>query len=78
VKRHSGRFHACILQRGNRTIAIEVKPAASVTDADVRHLHWLWNLTGGRLTDRLIVTTGSVAYRRTDKIAVVPAALRGV
>lgn len=66
-----------ILQQGRKIIAIEVKLAATVSDADVRHLHWFRNLIRDRAADALIVTTGSVAYRRPDGIAVVPAALLG-
>lgn len=66
-----------ILHRGRRTVAIEVKLAASVTDEDVRHLRWLSERMGPHLTDAIIITTGTTAYRRKDGIAVVPAALLG-
>jgi len=62
---------------GNRTLAIEVKLAATVSDGDVRHLLWLKNQLGPDLVDMVIVTTGTDAYRRTDGVAVVPAALLG-
>lgn len=60
-----------------RVVAIEVKLAATVSDADVRHLHWLHDQLGERLADRVVITTGSDAYRRRDGVAVVPLALLG-
>jgi predicted AAA+ superfamily ATPase len=66
-----------IVTQGAKTVAIEVKAAPSVKDGDVRHLVWLRDAMGDRLTDALIVNTGPVAYRRPDGIAVVPAALLG-
>ena len=63
--------------RGGGVIAIEVKLAASVTDRDVRHLHWLKEQIGNELVDAVVITTGKEAYRRTDGVAVVPAALLG-
>jgi predicted AAA+ superfamily ATPase len=58
-------------------VAIEVKLARDIDDHDVRHLHWLAERSGTDLLDSVIVTTGAEAYRRTDGIAVVPAALLG-
>jgi uncharacterized protein len=67
-----------IVQRGDgRVVAIEVKLTATVTDADVKHLHWLQRELGADVLDSVIVTTGVDAYRRRDGIAVVPAALLG-
>ena len=67
-----------ILSRDDRkVVAVEVKLAQSVGDDDVRHLNWLRTQIGGDLIDAVIVTSGSVAYRRKDGIAVVPAALLG-
>lgn len=60
-----------------RVVAFEVKLAATVSDADVRHLHWLAAQLGDRLADMVILTTGSDAYRRHDGVAVVPLALLG-
>lgn len=67
-----------IVHRARRTVALEVKLAASVTDEDVRHLRWLKERMGPHLTDAAMITTGSVAYRRPDGIAVIPASLLGV
>lgn len=67
-----------IIERPDRRIiAIETKLAASVHDADVRHLRWLQDRLGDDLLDAVLVTTGPEAYRRRDGIAVVPAALLG-
>jgi hypothetical protein len=60
-----------------RVVAIEVKLASTVDDADVRHLRWLREQLGPDLLDAAIVTTGPYAYRRPDGIAVIPAALLG-
>lgn len=63
--------------RGGRTVAVEVKLATAVDGRDVRHLLWLKERLGPDLTDMVIVTTGTEAYRRPDGIAVVPLALFG-
>jgi len=60
-----------------RVLAIEVKLARTVADADVRHLRWLAGRIGDELLDAMVITTGGEAYRRPDGIAVVPAALLG-
>ncbi|SDU86360.1 ATP-binding protein [Jiangella alkaliphila] len=60
-----------------RVVAIEVKLAATISDHDVRHLNWLQQQIGSRLSDRVIVTTGQYAYRRPDGVAVIPLALLG-
>lgn len=67
-----------IVERDDRSVlAIEVKLAAEVSDADVRHLNWLKGRLGDRVVDRMVVNTGSYAYRRPDGVAVVPLALLG-
>ena len=67
-----------IIERDDhRVVALEVKLAASVTDADVVHLTWLRNRLGVDLLDAAVITTGTHAYRRPDGIAVIPAALLG-
>lgn len=60
-----------------RVVAIEVKLAEAVDERDVRHLHWLQAHLGDRVVDRIVVTTGPSAYRRSDGVAVVPLALLG-
>ncbi len=60
-----------------RVVAFEVKLASTVSDSDVRHLHWLAARLGARLADMVILTTGPDAYRRRDGVAVVPLALLG-
>lgn len=67
-----------ILERfDGSVIAFEVKLARTVDDHDVRHLHWLGDTIGDRLRNKVIITTGTEAYRRTDGVAVVPLALLG-
>ncbi|MPZ87063.1 MAG: DUF4143 domain-containing protein [Nitriliruptorales bacterium] len=61
----------------HRVMALEVKLARTIDDADVRHLRWLRERLGDNLLDAVVVTTGPEAYRRGDGIAVVPAALLG-
>lgn len=58
-------------------LAIEVKLAETVSDADVKHLNWLHAQIGNRLVDRVLITTGRHAYRRPDGVAVVPLGLLG-
>jgi predicted AAA+ superfamily ATPase len=60
-----------------RVLALEVKLAPTVSDKDVRHLHWLRAEIGEDLLDAAVITTGPHAYRRHDGIAVIPAALFG-
>lgn len=60
-----------------RVLAIEIKLAAVIDDADVRHLTWLRQRLGPERVEAVIATTGREAYRRRDGIAVVPAALLG-
>lgn len=68
-----------IVERADhRVVAIEVKLSASVEDRDVRHLLWLREQLGDDMLDAVVVTTGEHAYRRTDGVAVVPAALLGM
>lgn len=67
-----------LLERGDgRALAIEVKLSATVTDHDVRHLHWLGERIGDQLVGKVVLTTGSDAFRRADDVAVVPLALLG-
>lgn len=58
-------------------VALEVKLGRTVTDHDVRHLHWLRAKLGDRLLDMVVVTPGEHAYRRADGVAVVPLGLLG-
>lgn len=59
----------------HRVVALEAKLSASVSDPDVTHLHWLRSRIGDDLIDAAVIYTGRHAYRRTDGIAVIPAAL---
>ena len=60
-----------------RVLAMEVKLSPVVRDADVRHMLWLQERLGGAFLDAVVITTGREAYRRSDGVAVVPAALLG-
>lgn len=66
-----------IERRDASIVAVEVKLSASIDDRDVKHLHWLAGKIGGQLLDAIVITTGSDAYRRSDGVAVIPAALLG-
>ena len=67
-----------IVDRGDgRVLAIEVKLGAAIRTEAVRHLNWLERTIGSDLLDRVVITTGTEAYRRADGVAVVPAALLG-
>lgn len=58
-------------------LGIEVKLAPQISDRDVKHLRWFREQLPDRVSDLLVVTTGTTAYRRSDGIAVVPLALLG-
>ncbi len=60
-----------------RVIAVEVKLARAVSDADVRHLNWLQSQIGDQVIERVVINTGSHAYRRPDGVAVIPLGLLG-
>ena len=60
-----------------QVVGMEVKMAAAVTDADVKHLLWLQAQLPDQVADLVVVTTGTRAYRRRDGVAVVPLALLG-
>ena len=66
-----------IVQKDQSIVAIEVKMAAYITDTDVRHLNWFEEKVGTRVKEKIILTTGDRAYRRPDRVLVVPAALFG-
>ena len=67
-----------ILERyDGAVLAFEVKLSPTVDDKDVSHLHWLGEQIGDSLVDKIVLTTGSTAYRRADGVAVVPLALLG-
>ncbi len=63
--------------RDRRVLAIGTKLSPTVDDSDVTHLHWLQRTGGDLIADAIVVNTGKYAYRRTDGIGVVPAALLG-
>jgi predicted AAA+ superfamily ATPase len=66
-----------IVESGRRILALEVKLGQVVDDRDVRHLRWLRKELGDDLVDAAVITTGQAAYRRSDGVGVIPAALLG-
>lgn len=66
-----------VVRDDHRVMAVEIKLSQVIEDKDVRHLCWLRDTIGEDLLDAIVVTTGQEAYRRTDGIGVVPAALLG-
>lgn len=79
LRLHGGRQEVdLIVERADqRIVAFEVKLSGTVGDDDVRGLRWLREQIGDDLLDAAVINTGSHAYRRTDGIAVIPAALLG-
>lgn len=79
LRTHNGNREVDLIveRRDGKVVAIEVKLTEVPTDSDVRHLHWLKNEIGSDLLDAAVITTGPYAYRRSDGIAVIPAALLG-
>ena len=77
LRGHDGRHEVdLIVERDDqKVLAMEVKLSATVDDHDVRHLLWLREQLGGDLLDAVVISTGTHAYRRSDGVAVVPAAL---
>lgn len=66
-----------VVRPDGRVLAIAAKLKRTVDDDDVRHLHWLGDRIQDQLIDKVILTTGPSAYRRSDGVAVVPLALLG-
>jgi predicted AAA+ superfamily ATPase len=66
-----------IIEHTNCILAIETKLAPTITDKDLRHLHWLRETLPHRNTSLAVITTGPEAYTRTDGIHIIPLALLG-
>ena len=67
-----------IVERADgNVVAVEVKLTRNISDGDVKYLAWLEEKLGDRVLDRIVLTTGPLAYRRKDGIAVIPLALLG-
>lgn len=60
-----------------QVLALEAKLGRTIGRSDVGHLLWLRDLLGGRWIDGAVLSTGPIAYRRPDGIAVIPLALLG-
>ena len=79
LRTHGGEHEIDLIvqRRDGAVVALEVKLARAVHDNELRHLQWLQRRVGDGLLDAAVVTTGPQAYRRSDGIAVIPAALLG-
>lgn len=66
-----------VVRPDGRVLALEVKLADRVEDADVKHLTWLADRIGDDLIDAAVIYAGEHAYRRRDGIAAIPLALLG-
>lgn len=66
-----------VRRQDGHVIAVEVKLTRTVRDRDLQQLRWLKDKIGDELIDAVVITTGEAAYRRSDGIGVVPAALLG-
>ena len=78
VKTHKGEHEVdFIMKRGSKVIACEGRFSPTAVSSDGRHLRWFADRMGKDCCDMMIITAGSVAYRRPDGIAVVPAILLG-
>ena len=68
-----------IVQRpDHRVLAMEVKLSATVRPDDVSSLNWLEVQAPDLVKDKLILNTGTRAYRRPDGVGVIPLSLLGV
>ncbi len=78
LRDRSGRHEVdFIVEHDGGVLALEAKLGATAESRDVRHLIWLAEALGDRLTDMVVVTTGPEAYRRNDGVAVIPLGLLG-
>lgn len=64
-----------LVRDDGRAVAIEVKLSTTITDRDIKNLHWLADRLGDRLLDTIIINTGPHAYRRRDGMGIVPLGL---
>jgi uncharacterized protein len=60
--------------RDGQIIAIEIKASAAPSHADARHLEWLRDRLGARLTMGLLVHTGPRIFALSERILAVPIA----
>jgi hypothetical protein len=79
LRTYSGDREVDLIVEGQekQIVAVEVKLKRTIRDEDVQHLHWLRETIGDEMADAIVVNTGESAYRRSDGIGVVPAALLG-
>ena len=60
--------------RDGQVIAVEIKATAAPSAADARHLEWLHERLGSRLSVGLLIHTGPRSFRLTERILAVPVA----
>ena len=79
LRTHGGEHEidAIIERADHKVIAVEVKLSSAPSVSAAKHLNWLEEQIGSDLIDKVIITTGSYAYRQSDGTAVVPLALFG-
>jgi len=80
VRQHSGRRAVPLLVEGanGQVVALTVALGQVADEDAVNELRWFGARLGDRVADLVMVTTGPVAYRRrSDGVAVVPAAALG-
>jgi len=66
-----------VLLDGPKVVAVEVKLGGAIDGDVVKHVHWLREEIGEDLLEAVVVTSGPLAHRRKDGVAVVPLALLG-
>lgn len=64
-----------IIQKDYKLIACEVKFSPFAAQSDGNHIKWFIDKVGADCRDAIIINAGAAAYRRSDGIAVIPAAL---
>lgn len=79
LRTHAGEHEVdlVVVRPDGRILAVEVKLARTIADEHVRQITRLCKQIGVDLVDAVVISTGPEAYRRTDGVAVVPAALLG-
>ncbi|MDR0878983.1 MAG: DUF4143 domain-containing protein [Treponema sp.] len=66
-----------IIEKGKTIIAVEVKIAPTITDTELRHLHWLTNQFPEYHVVKMVINSGPYAYTRKDGVHIIPLALLG-
>lgn len=77
LRTYDGRREVDLIVEGidGQVLAVEVKLSPNFGDRELRHLKWFRDELGEEVADLVVITTGPIAFRRRDGIAVVPLAL---